>query len=79
MEALSVVLDVSCPSVSGLHVARSVQRYTLEFVNEQCMTLFVEQCISRLARNEAKNAFEECPTCQHCRSHFHVAWSGGGL
>jgi hypothetical protein len=71
MEALSVVLDVSCPSVSGLHVARSVQRYTLEFVNEQCMTLFV--------RNEAKNAFEECPTCQHCRSHFHVAWSGGGL
>jgi hypothetical protein len=49
MEALSVVLDVSCPSVSGLHVARSVQRYFLEFVNEQCMTLFV--------RNEAKERF----------------------
>jgi hypothetical protein len=49
MEALSVVLDVSCPSVSGLHVARSVQRYFLAFVNEQC--------ISRLARNEAKERF----------------------
>jgi hypothetical protein len=67
MEALSVVLDMSCPSVhctvSGLHVARSVQRYFLAFVNGQCIT--------RLVRKEAMNAFEECPPC-HCRSHFHV-------